>query len=105
MVAYKYGPVVEKVYRTFKEYEASAIKTYGSTEYILKDIYFSQAIGRILLAKAVVKNVLILLKIVVIYSEFSRGELVNFTHSEKNHRNTVYLPYSNCKINDDITFT
>ena len=102
IVAYKYGPVVEELYQTFKEYGSSVIKMDDSTEYILKDIHFPQAMGRMLLAKDVEKIVPILLKIVEKYGNFSGGELVDFTHSEKGPWSTVYRPHLNCEITDDV---
>lgn len=105
IVAYKYGPVVEEVYQTFKEHGSSVIKMDDSTEYILKDIHFPQAMGRMLLAKDVEKIVPTLLEIVEKYGDFTGGELVDFTHSEKGPWNTVYRPYLNCEITDDIIFS
>lgn len=105
IVAYKYGPVVEEVYQTFKEYGASTITMDDSTEYILKDIHFPQAMGRMLLARDVDKIVPILLKIVEEYGDFSGGDLVDFTHVENGPWSTVYQPYLNCEITDDVIFS
>ncbi|MDT2859201.1 DUF4065 domain-containing protein [Lactococcus lactis] len=102
IVAYKYGPVVEEVYQKFKEYGASTIKIDDSTEYILKDIHLPQAMGRMLLAKDVEKIVPTLLKIIEDYGDFSGGQLVDFTHSEKGPWETVYKPHLNCEITDEV---
>lgn len=105
IVAYKYGPVVEEVYQTFKEYGSDAIKVTDDTdnvEYILKDIHLPQAMGRMLLAKDVEKIVPILLKIIEDYGDFSGWQLVEFTHSEKGPWETVYKPYLNREITDEV---
>jgi Uncharacterized phage-associated protein len=105
IVAYKYGPVVEEVYQTFKEYGADAIKIDDKTdnvEYLLKNIHLPQAMGRMLLVKDVEKIVPILFKIIDNYGDFSGGELVDYTHSEKGPWETVYEPYANRKITDEV---
>ncbi|WP_270342352.1 Panacea domain-containing protein [Lactococcus lactis] len=105
IVAYKYGPVVEEVYQTFKEYGADEIKIdddKDNTDYILKDIHLPQAMGRMLLAKDVEKIVPTLLKVVKEYGDFSGGQLVDLTHSEKGPWDTVYKPYYNREITDEV---
>ncbi|WP_242359655.1 Panacea domain-containing protein [Lactococcus petauri] len=102
IVAYKYGPVVEEVYQTFKKYGAGAIKMEDSTEYILKDIHFPQAMGRMLLANDVEKIVPVLLEIVEKYGDFEAGQLIDLTHSKKGPWYTVYKPQLNCEITDEV---
>ncbi|MBF0781195.1 MULTISPECIES: Panacea domain-containing protein, partial [unclassified Granulicatella] len=48
IIAYKYGPVVEEMYRQFKEFGSSSIKMEDDETYVLEDIALPQAIGRMM---------------------------------------------------------
>lgn len=104
IVAYKYGPVVEEVYQTFKEYGSDPIKLEkdDKQKYILKDIHLPQAMGRMLLVKDVEKIVPTLFGTIEEYGGLSGWQLVDFTHSKKGPWETVYKPHLNCEITDDV---
>lgn len=102
IVAYKYGPVVEEVYYIFKKYGSKTIEIDDETEYLLKDVHLPQALGRMLLLKDAEKVVPILLGVIKEYGNLSASELVKLTHSVGGPWDTVFKPYMNCIITDEI---
>ena len=102
IVAYQYGPVVEEVYQKFKKYGSETIEIDDRTEYILKDIHLSQAIGRMLLVKDAEKIVPTLLDVIKKYGNLSARQLVDLTHSPEGPWDTVFKRYMNCIITDEI---
>lgn len=102
LIAYQYGPVVEEVYQKFKKYGSETITVDDRTEYILKDIHLSQALGRMLLIKDAEKIVATLLSVIKKYGDLSAGQLVELTHSSKGPWDTVFKPHMNCEITDEV---
>lgn len=102
IVAFQYGPVVEEVYQKFKVYGSEIIKIDDRTEYILKDIHLPQALGRMLLVEDAEKIVTILLDVIKQYGNLTGRQLVELTHSEKGPWATVFRPYANCEITDEV---
>ena len=102
IVAYQYGPVIEEVYRQFKRYGSKVIAVDDHTEYILKDIHLPQALGRLLLVKDAEKVVPTLLEVIDKYGDLTGSELVALTHSKDGPWETVFQPYLNCEITDEV---
>ncbi|MCK1158314.1 DUF4065 domain-containing protein [Streptococcus uberis] len=102
IVAYQYGPVIEEVYQKFKSHGSNTITIDDTTQYILKDVHLPQALGRMLLSKDAEKIVPVLLKVIKQYGSLSASKLVELTHRKGGPWETVYKPYSNCSITDDV---
>lgn len=102
IIAYQYGPVVEEVYQKFKKHGSETIEIDDPTNYILKDIHLSQALGRMLLVKDTDKIIPTLLDTINRYGDLSAGQLVDLTHSPKGPWDTVYERNKNYEITDSV---
>jgi len=102
IIAYSYGPVVEEVYQKFKKYGAADIEIDDDAKYIIKDIHLPQALGRMLLVKDSEKVIATLSEVIEEYGDLTAGELVDLTHSVDGPWDSVFKPYQNREITDEI---
>lgn len=98
IVAYKYGPVIKEMYSVFKEYKDREIDIFDKG----KVIDIDHTTFRIELAKDGDKILSILRFVYDKYGRMTGSELVELTHSKGSPWDTVYKPYRNCLITDEV---
>ncbi|MBF0780695.1 MULTISPECIES: type II toxin-antitoxin system antitoxin SocA domain-containing protein, partial [unclassified Granulicatella] len=95
-------PVVEEMYRQFKEFGSSSIKMEDDETYVLEDIALPQAIGRMMLVQYSEDVIHTLFYVVKQYGNLTGKELIEYTHSKNGPWDTVYREGLNCEITDAV---
>lgn len=105
IVAYKYGPVVEEVYHTFKEYRYSEITSIDDDETVYfynEDVRFNPIFMKVLGSKHGIDKALTILDTIKKYTSYSANQLVDLTHKKDSPWDKVYVEGWNKVITDDI---
>ena len=99
--AFKYGPVVDTVYKRYKEYGYKPIEE-DSTNIDSKNIFEMPAKSRILFAEDGTDKIISIEKTLKKYGELTASQLVDLTHKENAPWSippkNLWMPYSTIKL-------
>lgn len=99
--AFKYGPVVDTVYKRYKEYGYKPIEE-DSTNIDSKNIFEMPAKSRILFAEDGTEKIISIEKTLKKYGELTASQLVDLTHKENAPWSitpkNLWMPYSTIKL-------
>lgn len=102
IVSYRYGPVVEDVYHSFKKYGAENIGDEEKYSFVLKNTSFPALFMRISNSDKGSKAIDVIIETLEKYEKYSANQLVAITHSEKSPWSYSYTEeYSNAEILDE----